>query len=359
MGFPGLLHKSGVSKDSAIAIIETLAKNDKGSDVRNAVSTVEETFKKDANVVAGTKYLLEALFAAIDDSGIAKGILDKIFRITGKGDPIQWLTTAIMNEHIFKTMTDTEEIYCYDNEKGVYVTGQEWRIKGLSQLMYPEIKTHQLHEVINQIKRRTYVDRSKFDSNPDIINLENGLLNIHTKELSPPCPSYLSTVHLPIKYIPRTVCPKILQFLREVLRPSDIHVALQMLGYCLYRSCEYEKAFMFFGGGSNGKGVLIKLIEAFLGESNCSHRSLQDLDKNRFAAANLYGKHVNTFADLKSIKLSETGNFKMLVSGDSITAERKFEHPFTFRNYAKLIFSANEIPESDDKTDAFYRRWIF
>ena len=45
----------------------------------------------------------------------------------------------------------------------------------------------------------------------------------------------------------------------------------------------------------------------------------------------------------------------MLVSGDSITAERKFEQPFTFRNYAKLIFSANEIPASDDKTDAFYR----
>lgn len=47
----------------------------------------------------------------------------------------------------------------------------------------------------------------------------------------------------------------------------------------------------------------------------------------------------------------------MIVSGDSITAERKFSQPFTFRNYAKLIFSANEIPESDDKTDAFYRWW--
>ena len=43
----------------------------------------------------------------------------------------------------------------------------------------------------------------------------------------------------------------------------------------------------------------------------------------------------------------------MLVSGDFIIAERKFEHPFSFRNYAKLIFSANEIRESDDKTDDF------
>ena len=57
-GLSGLLHKSSISKDSAIALIETLAKNDKESDVRNAVSTVEETFQKDANVVAGSKYVL-------------------------------------------------------------------------------------------------------------------------------------------------------------------------------------------------------------------------------------------------------------------------------------------------------------
>jgi hypothetical protein len=38
----GLLHKSDISKDSAIALIQTLAKNDRESDVRNAVRTVEE-----------------------------------------------------------------------------------------------------------------------------------------------------------------------------------------------------------------------------------------------------------------------------------------------------------------------------
>ena len=36
-GLSGLLHKSGISKDSAIALVETLAKNDNESDVRNAV----------------------------------------------------------------------------------------------------------------------------------------------------------------------------------------------------------------------------------------------------------------------------------------------------------------------------------
>jgi putative DNA primase/helicase len=47
-----------------------------------------------------------------------------------------------------------------------------------------------------------------------------------------------------------------------------------------------------------------------------------------------------------------------MAAGDAVTAEHKFAQPFNFRNYAKLIFSANLIPESDDKTDAFYRRWV-
>jgi phage/plasmid-associated DNA primase len=67
---------------------------------------------------------------------------------------------------------------------------------------------------------------------------------------------------------------------------------------------------------------------------------------------------VNTFADLKAEKLAMTGMFKTLVSGDTVRAQRKYGHPFSFRNYAKLIFSANKIPDSDDKTHAYYRRWL-
>ena len=85
---------------------------------------------------------------------------------------------------------------------------------------------------------------------------------------------------------------------------------------------------------------------------------LQDLDKDKFASADLYCKMVNTFADLKAEKLSATGMFKTLVSGDSIRAQRKYGQPFSFRNRAKLVFSANKIPDSDDKSYAYYKRWV-
>ncbi len=350
----GLLRRWNVSKESVIDLIQILAKDDE--ERRSRIETLERTYKMEPEKVAGVKFFQNTI--GVDAS---KDVLHAIFNIIrGKkeGDLISRLANAVVSEYVFVTTTDNEDIYWYDDEKGVYLAGQQWRIDELCQVIYPKLRTHELNEVISQIKRRTYTDRSKFDVDPDILNLTNGLLNMRTKVLSPHTPEYLGTVQLPREYKPKTVCPKILQFLKMVLRPKDIHIMLQVIGYCLYRSCEYDKAIMFFGTGANGKGVLIRLIEEFLGGNNCSHRSLQDLDRNRFAVADLHSKLANTFADLKSLRLSETGNFKMLVSGDPITGEHKFQNPFSFRNMSKLIFSANEIPESDDKTDAFYRRWL-
>jgi putative DNA primase/helicase len=72
----------------------------------------------------------------------------------------------------------------------------------------------------------------------------------------------------------------------------------------------------------------------------------------------LYGKLANIYADLPAIALKETGIFKMLTGGDTISGEHKFKPRFYFKNYAKLIFSCNQIPQTPDDSDAFYRRWI-
>jgi P4 family phage/plasmid primase-like protien len=224
--------------------------------------------------------------------------------------------------------------------------------------MYPGITTHELHEVINQIRRRTYVDRSCFDSNIDILNLQNRLLNIHTLEFTEHSPDYLSLVQLSIKYDPNAKCPNILKFLGQVLKPKDVFTALELFGYCLYRTSKYQKALLCVGKGANGKSTFLSLFEHFLGKENTGHVSLQDIMSNRFATAGLYGKLANIFADLKNDKLTNTGVFKMLVSGDPMKAEKKHCQPFDFENYAKLFFSANEIPQSEDKSYAYFRRWI-
>ena len=89
-------------------------------------------------------------------------------------DPILKLADEINNQHIFKTMRDNREIYHYHKEKGIYVKGGEGVIEELCQTLERGVRNHSVQEVIGQISRRTREDREKFDSNVDIIVVENG-----------------------------------------------------------------------------------------------------------------------------------------------------------------------------------------
>jgi putative DNA primase/helicase len=113
------------------------------------------------------------------------------------------------------------------------------------------------------------------------------------------------------------------------------------------------------GGGENGKSTEQRLIESFIGKDNCSHKSWQQLENNRFASFALEGKAVNMFADLPSNGVDTTTTFKMLTGGDGIDAERKFKDSYSFLNFAKLIFSTNKPPKVENEDSyAFWRRWI-
>jgi putative DNA primase/helicase len=49
--------------------------------------------------------------------------------------------------------------------------------------------------------------------------------------------------------------------------------------------------------------------------------------------------------------------FKALTGGDVLSAEYKYHDSFEYVPFAKLVFSANQPPRSDDPTHGFFRRW--
>jgi P4 family phage/plasmid primase-like protien len=270
---------------------------------------------------------------------------------------VQKLVDSITQEHTFVTMTDNGELYHFNGK--MYEPGQEWIIKEKCRLLESKTTTHEVQEVINYIKDSTYKSRALFDSDPDLIVVQNGVLNIHTLELKPHSPKHCALSMLPVIYNPKARCPLFTKFLGKILQPKYVSVMLQFIGYCIYKSAKYEKAALCIGKGDNGKSTFLKWLDGFIGSHNASHASLQELSGgNRFAAADLQEKMINTFADLRSEKLYDTGPFKMLVSGDSIRAEKKYGLPFSFKNYAKLIFSCNDIPQSEDKGYAYFKRWL-
>ncbi|EQD31593.1 DNA primase, partial [mine drainage metagenome] len=145
----------------------------------------------------------------------------------------------------------------------------------------------------------------------------------------------------------------------EVLPSEKARQEVQKLfGYCIgVPGHPYQCAHLFVGEGNNGKSTLLAVLIALLGKENVSAETLTSLTENRFAGANLWGKLANVFADLPTNPLRYTSVFKALTGGDKVRAEAKFGKTFYFVNGAKLIFSANELPEVNDRTRAFWRRW--
>src|SRR5205807_62228 len=125
--------------------------------------------------------------------------------------------------------------------------------------------------------------------------------------------------------------------------PEDLNLIQEYAGAILWRS-PLQRAVLLNGTGANGKSVFIRLLQALVGLANVTARSLQELELNRFAKADLFGKLVNLYADLPETALKSTGTFKILTGGDPVTAERKFQQPFTFIPYAKHVYSCNRIP---------------
>ncbi len=263
---------------------------------------------------------------------------------------------AWITQHHFKTVTDTERLYHYAH--GTYLEDGETLLRELIESEFGSITTDGLvRDVVGKVKRRTYTSRDQFN-NRNILNVRNGLLDLEKLELKPHTPEYLSTAQIDVPYNPKAKAPKISKFLDEVAQSKDIALIEEVIGWLLWPGYNVHKAVMLLGQGRNGKGTLLRLITALLGKANVSNVTLQDLVIDRFAKADLYGKLANIGGDLPSKDLSDTAAFRNLTGGDDNRAQEKYRPAFSFRNKAKLIFSANVLPRSPDDTYAFYSRWI-
>ena len=192
----------------------------------------------------------------------------------------------------------------------------------------------------------------------DVVNLVNGLLRLSDRTLLPHTPKHLSATQLPVRYDPDATCPATDEFDSQVF-PDDAVILSHEIAACLINpQLKIQKALLFIGEGGNGKSRKLNQYKAFIGSPNCAAVSLHDLEANRFATSRLFGKLANICPDLPSKHLSGTSRFKAITGGDEITAEFKFKTSFEFRCHAKLIFSANHPPQSDDASEAFFDRWL-
>jgi putative DNA primase/helicase len=220
---------------------------------------------------------------------------------------------------------------------------------GLNRNKRAEIKEH--------IRNRTYKSIKDFDSDLNIINLENGLYNIRTGELTPHTAEYLSLNQKPIIYDKDAPIPtRFIESLRQIVYPSDIRTLLELMAYTFYRDNPFEILTILFGTGSNGKSVLFGVLGALHGPKNVSNVSLKAIIERPFALHDLISKDVNLDSELSSRAIVESAVLKKVTGRQPTRVEQKNQRAFDTKLHTKLWFSANKIPETADDSDAFFRR---
>ena len=216
------------------------------------------------------------------------------------------------------------------------------------------------HEITNTIRARTYADREIFDSDHSRITVENGVINLETMQLEPHDPARPSRIKLNAAYDPDAKSPAYDRFIESVLPDGEDRTTIHELfgSALLRRSLNLEKITMMVGEGLNGKSTLLNLMNDVLGKKNVSHVSIHDLINHRFFRSDLDGKLANIYADISDDDLHHMGVIKSLVTGETVTVEKKHTRQFDIDSHAKMFFSCNRLPEIQEDSDAVFRRFV-
>ena len=257
----------------------------------------------------------------------------------------------------YNIITVNNQLYVY--EDGYYQQDEKIIERKMIDL-FPAIKQAQRAEVLAYIRIKTHIHSGDLKVNPYIINLKNTRLDIRTGQCLEFTPDVIEFDRIPVTYDPSAYCADLDKMLSRVFLGDREVIDLfeEMIGACLLKHNRYQKAFMLYGSGSNGKSTILDLIKTFLGSRNYSSMALEKVTE-RFNPAELENKLANIGDDIDNVTIKDTGTLKKLFAGNSIQVERKGERPFTIEPYATHIYSANSIPRSFDKSDGFYRRWLF
>lgn len=233
-------------------------------------------------------------------------------------------------------------------------------------LLHDGITSHEINEVLANLRRKTYVDRQSINPR-DFIPTRSGLLSTRSWKVKEFLPRYFYTWKINGDYDPSVKSlkydtPMFYEFLMDSYQATSIPRILDYLAYGMYPDNPQQKVLGIFGPEGTGKGVLLRLYKKIIGKAfgTFSMASLLDHD-SRFPYQNIEGKGVLTDPEMPRVfnKKVDFSKFNLLFGGDTIPVEEKFKGVVDMDHnpYAAIILGNLPLFKRDGMS-AFHRRWI-
>jgi putative DNA primase/helicase len=225
---------------------------------------------------------------------------------------------------------------------------------------------HRINAMINlaQSEPGIPVELTELDANVWTLNCLNGTLDLKTGKLLPHNAEDLNTIIIPVTYDPKAECPAWLEFIRWATGDDDeLATYLQRgIGYSLTGDISEQIMFFLFGLGMNGKSTLTMTIRTLLAGYGIRLDADDLMIKDRKSSgpkeslANLFNRRYVLGSEVRDGRRLDVGQLKDWTGGETVKADRKYEHQFEFMPTFKLWLYGNKKPTIADNSLAVWRR---
>lgn len=275
--------------------------------------------------------------------------------------------------------------YSYNRRKWMFWDGKMWRvdegseIKKLADLICDDIKKEAILEQDEKTQiemlrwaSRTASSKGKdnmireaqhlegipaspddFDSYPDFINCQNGIVNLRNGELIPHDSNFMMSKITYCDYDTTGADPKLwLRFLDDVTNHNkELQDYIQKcIGYSLSGSTREQCAYFLYGMGNNGKSTFLDVIADMLGgyASNAQPETIMmkkwgsdgaSSDIARLKSA----RFVTSEEPTEGVRLNE-GLLKQLTGGSKVTCRFLYGDEFEYMPEFKIWIATNHKP---------------
>lgn len=210
-----------------------------------------------------------------------------------------------------------------------------------------------------------------FDAKPMLV-CNNGTVDLLTSELLEHSPDHWCTRAADIDFDPEATCPEWLAMLERIFQGYPPEEAKQYIEFMqefygvsivgdeiVRGSRDLRRALLLYGVGGSGKTTLAETLKTMLGgDDHIVSSNLSGLG-SQFGLETFLGKRGYIADDgIDSGTKVDTKQFKKLVTGETITVDRKYQTAVNFRFQGPVIFTTNEIPSFSDNSDGTYGRMI-
>jgi putative DNA primase/helicase len=205
------------------------------------------------------------------------------------------------------------------------------------------------------------LDQLKSDDGAGFVAFSNGVLDLKTGLLLPHTPSRFNLHSSPFEYDANATAPAWLAFLDQVLESDESRINLlgEWFGYVLCSGTELHKIFSMFGPKRCGKGTVLRIIVALLGQRYVASPATLDSIAGPFGQQKFIGTRLATFSDVQWVgnHLSEAVGILLAISGeDHQDVAQKNRTEWKGKLQTRFMFAGNDRPKFSNTSGALAGR---